>query len=85
MLYYRKDLFDKYKIKVPRTMAELEEAAKKLHAMDEGGQKMVGIVLRGKKAAATSQWAPYLLSMGGSWLTKDRKPADELPRGDPGV
>ncbi len=79
MLYYRKDLFDKYKIKVPQTMAELEEAAKKLHNMDEGGQKIVGIVLRGKKAAATSQWAPYLLSMGGSWLTKDRKSAMNSP------
>jgi len=79
MLYYRKDLFDKYKIKVPQTMAELEEAAKKLHNMDEGGQKIVGIVLRGKKAAATSQWAPYLLSMGGSWLTKDGKPAMNSP------
>ena len=78
MLYYRKDLFEKHKIKVPQTFQELEEAAKKLHNLEEGGQKMVGIVLRGKKAAATSQWAPFLLSTGGNWL-KDGKPAVNSP------
>jgi multiple sugar transport system substrate-binding protein len=46
--------------------------------VDEGGQKVVGITLRGKKAAATSQWAPFLLGMGGSWL-KDGKPAIASP------
>jgi multiple sugar transport system substrate-binding protein len=40
---------------------------------------VVGIVLRGKKAAATSQWAPYLFGFGGSWLTKDGKPAMNTP------
>jgi multiple sugar transport system substrate-binding protein len=30
-------------------------------------------------AAATSQWAPYLLGMGGTWLTKDGKPAINSP------
>jgi len=79
MLYYRKDLFEKAKLKVPQTFAELEEAAKKLHNTEDGGQKVVGIVLRGKKAAATSQWAPYLLSLGGNWLTKDGKPAINSP------
>jgi len=39
----------------------------------------VGITMRGKKAAATSQWAPFLFSMGGSWLTKDGKPAVTSP------
>jgi multiple sugar transport system substrate-binding protein len=79
MLYYRKDLFDKLKLKVPQTLAEMEETAKKLHNVEDGGQKVVGIVLRGKKAAATSQWAPYLFGFGGSWLTKDGKPAMNTP------
>jgi len=79
MLYYRKDLFEKHKVKVPQNFQELEEAAKKLHNTEDGGQKVVGIVLRGKKAAATSQWAPYLFSMGGDWLTKDGKPAINSP------
>ena len=78
MLYYRKDLFEKHKIRVPQNFQELEETAKKLHNTEESGQKVVGIVLRGKKAAATSQWAPYLLSFGGNWL-KDGRPAMNTP------
>jgi multiple sugar transport system substrate-binding protein len=79
MLYYRKDLFEKHKLKVPQTLQELEETAKKLHNTDEGGQKLVGIVLRGKGAAATSQWAPFFLSLGGSWLDKSGRPAVNSP------
>jgi multiple sugar transport system substrate-binding protein len=79
MLFYRKDLFERLKLKVPQTYAELEETAKRLHNLEEGGQKVVGIVMRGKMAAATSQWAPYLLGMGGTWLTKDGKPAINSP------
>lgn len=78
MLYYRKDVFDKLKLKVPETFEELEQTAKKLNNAEEAGQKMVGIVLRGKKAAATSQWAPYLFGFGGTWL-KDGKPAISSP------
>jgi multiple sugar transport system substrate-binding protein len=77
-LFYRRDVLDKHKIKVPQTLDELEAAAKKLHGIEEGGQKLVGIVMRGKKAAATSQWAAFLLSMGGTWL-KDGKPAMNSP------
>jgi multiple sugar transport system substrate-binding protein len=79
MLFYRKDLFEKVGLKVPQTFQELEEAAKALHNTEDGGVKVVGIVLRGKGAAATSQWSPYLLSMGGTWLTKDGKPAINSP------
>ncbi len=79
MLYYRKDVFAKHKINVPQTLQELEEVAKKLHNVDEGGQKLVGTVMRGKGAAATSQWAPYFLSLGGSWLDKTGKPAVNSP------
>ena len=45
MLFYRKDLFEKLKLKVPQTYSELEETAKKLHNTEEGGQKVVGIVM----------------------------------------
>lgn len=79
MLYYRKDVFAKHKIAVPQTLQELEEAARKLHNVDEGGQKLVGTVMRGKGAAATSQWAPYFLSLGGTWLDKSGKPAINSP------
>ena len=54
LLSYRKDLFDRFKVKVPDTMQELEQAAKFFTGKEVDGKKMVGITLRGKGAAATS-------------------------------
>jgi multiple sugar transport system substrate-binding protein len=67
LLAYRKDLFAKFNRKVPATMQELEETAKFFHGKEVDGKKLVGITLRGKKAAATSQWVDFLYSYGGSW------------------
>ncbi len=69
MLFYRKDLFQKYNIAVPKTFAELEAAAKALHNRDG----VAGIGLRGRGAAATSQLAPYLFGHGGDWLSPNRR------------
>lgn len=69
MLFYRKDLFQKYNIAVPKTFAELEAAAKALHNKDG----VAGIGLRGRGAAATSQLAPYLFGFGGDWLSANRR------------
>jgi multiple sugar transport system substrate-binding protein len=67
LLSYRKDLFEQLKVKVPETMEELEKTAKFFHGKEIEGKKMVGITLRGKSAAATSQWVDFLYSFGGSW------------------
>jgi multiple sugar transport system substrate-binding protein len=67
LLAYRKDLFAKYNRKVPATMKELEETAKFFHGKEVDGKKLVGITLRGKSAAATSQWVDFLYTFGGSW------------------
>jgi multiple sugar transport system substrate-binding protein len=67
LLAYRKDLFAKYNQKVPTTMKELEDAAKYFTGKEVDGKKMVGITLRGKGAAATSQWVDFLYTFGGSW------------------
>jgi multiple sugar transport system substrate-binding protein len=68
MLFYRKDLFAKYNIAVPRNFAQLEKAAKALNGKDG----VNGIGLRGKGASSTSQLAPYMYGFGGEWLTDDR-------------
>ena len=73
LLAYRKDLFEKFNVKVPETMEELEAAAKFFHKKVVDGKEMVGITLRGKKAAATSQFVDFLYSFGGSWLDKNGK------------
>ena len=76
-LMYRKDVFQKYNVKVPTTLDELEAAAKALNGkpMTDDGQPGFGIVARGKRAAATSMFAGMLYAMGGTWLTPNREPA----------
>ena len=76
-LMYRKDVFQKYNVKVPTTLDELEAAAKALNGkpMTDDGQPGFGIVNRGKRAAATSMFAGMLHAMGGTWLTPSREPA----------
>ena len=47
ILFYRKDVFQEKGLRPPRTMAEMEELAKKLHAPPG----MYGVVYRGVKNA----------------------------------
>jgi len=74
---YRKDVFQKYNVKVPTTLDELEAAAKALTGkpMTDDGQPGFGIVARGKRAAATSVFSGYLHAMGATWMTPGREPA----------
>ena len=76
-LVYRKDTLQKYNVKVPTTLDEFEAAAKVLNGkpMTDDGQPGFGFVARGKRAAATSQFAGMLHAMGGTWLTPNREPA----------
>ncbi|GFK94389.1 Erythritol/L-threitol-binding protein [Fundidesulfovibrio magnetotacticus] len=72
LLSYRKDLFEQNKIKVPATMKEFEDAAKFFHGKEMDGKKMVGVTLRGKGAAATSQWSDFMFTFGGNWMEKGK-------------
>ena len=73
LLSYRKDLFSRFHRKVPTTMKELEATAKFFNGKVVDGKKLVGITLRGKKAAATSQWVDFLYTFGGSWTDAQGK------------
>lgn len=66
LLAYNKEIFEKYNVEVPKTMEDLEAAAKKIYESSNGD--IYGITLRGKKASATSQWVDFLHSFGGEWL-----------------
>jgi multiple sugar transport system substrate-binding protein len=65
MLFYRKDLFDQAGLKPPTTLEELEAAAKKLH---NPSAEMYGIVSRGQRGTAVTQFSSYLYGFGGDWL-----------------
>lgn len=75
IVYYRKDLFEQNGLPAPTTLEALTAAAKKLTAPDKG---MYGIVMRGQRAAAVTQFSSFLYSQGGSWQ-KDGKSALNSP------
>ncbi len=75
VFFYRKDLFERKGWAPPKTMAELEDYARKLH----NPPSMYGFVARGLKNANATPWAWVLYSMGGEYLTPDRKSALNTP------
>jgi len=82
-LLYRKDLFQAEQLSVPRTLAELEAAARALHGkpMDAQGAPGAGLVARGQGSAATSLYAALLFGHGGRWLNGRGQAALASPAG----
>jgi multiple sugar transport system substrate-binding protein len=80
-LLYRKDLFQQQGRLAPRTLKELEEAARGTHgaAMAPKGGRGVGLVARGQGAVATSMYGALLHAMGKSWLDGNGQPTMESP------
>jgi multiple sugar transport system substrate-binding protein len=68
IIYYRKDLFEKEKVKVPTTLEELEAAAKHFNAPEKG---FYGFVARGQRSPAVTQFSSYLYSFGGRFNDED--------------
>ncbi len=77
LLYYRKDLFDAAGLKPPKSLDELEAAAKKLH----NPPGVYGFVGRGRKTQAPYTWSHWLYAHGGAWQTPDGKPGINTPAG----
>jgi trehalose/maltose transport system substrate-binding protein len=66
MLYYRKDLLDKYKLKAPETWAELEQAAK---TVMQGEQGIQGYVWQGRAyEGLVCNALEWIVSNGGGGL-----------------
>jgi multiple sugar transport system substrate-binding protein len=81
MLFYRKDLFQKHEVKVPATLAELEEAAKRLTLKGADGKvEVFGVANRGRREAVGGGTASaWLHNFGGEWLDKTGNPAVNSP------
>ncbi len=81
-LLYRKDVLSKYKLAVPRTLEEVEAAARLLHKqpMNPKGEPGVGIVSRGQGPVSTALYASLLHDMGGTWLDGGGQPTMNSPQ-----
>lgn len=73
LLHIRKDLFEKHNVRVPRTLEELEEAARRL-TLDEDGDgepEVYGFISRARDRLITASFATYLWNHGGSWFRQE--------------
>jgi multiple sugar transport system substrate-binding protein len=70
VLYYRKDLLQAAGVAVPKTMEELEAAAKAIKAANPD---TAGFVARTGKSAAVTQFSSFLYSFGGDFTDSSGK------------
>lgn len=71
LLHIREDLFREHGVKIPETLEELEEAAKKLTIRDANGNvETYGFISRGSGLQATASFGTYLRNFGGAWFTE---------------
>lgn len=77
MLYYRTDVLEKLGLNPPTTLDELKDVAAKITATGD----LYGFTGRGKGAAATSQFTPFLYNFGAQWNTEDGTAAFDTPEG----
>jgi multiple sugar transport system substrate-binding protein len=72
LLHIRTDLFKEHNVKIPETMEELEDAAKKLTIKDDDGNIQIhGFLSRGWGRLTTASFATYLWNFGGSWIKRE--------------
>jgi multiple sugar transport system substrate-binding protein len=69
VLYYRKDLFQKCGVQLPKSLPELEGVAAKLKSCESG---VTPFVSRGLKPALPFTYSVFLHNMGGGYM-KDNK------------
>lgn len=81
VLIYRKDLFEKYGVKVPENWQELEAAAKKLTMDTDGDGKtdIFGWIAR-MDQENTAPFASFLYNNNAAYLDKDRRPVFNSPQ-----
>lgn len=68
ILWYNKELFEKYDVEVPTTFDELLEVAKKCYDPDNNSY---GIALRGEGNGAVTQFSGFLYGFGGNFYDEE--------------
>ncbi len=77
LLAYNKEILASFGISPPRSMEQLENAARRVWEGSSG--RVYGITMRGKRGAATSQWIDFARSFGGNWLDDEGNAAIHSP------
>src|ERR1035437_2537604 len=70
VLYHRKHLLKKAGLEVPKTMDELQAAAKTIKAQNPG---VAGFIARTGKSLAVTQFSSFLYSFGGDFIDANGK------------
>lgn len=65
VIYYRKDIFEKNGLQPPKTLAEMEEIAKKL---TDRKNEFYGFIARGQRSPLVTQLSSYLYSYGADFF-----------------
>ena len=78
ILYYNKEIFDKAKVALPKTLDEMNELAAKLTDEKSG---IYGYVGRGLKNANMTLWSNYYLNYGGEFLDAKGNILSDGPEG----
>ena len=73
MLYSRADIFEENGLEPPATLEELEAIAAQLNNPDE---EFYGVVIRGRRSPAVTQFSSFLYSFGGDWIVDGQSGLD---------
>ncbi len=79
VIFYRKDLFQKYNVTPPKTMADIETAAAAIQKATNG--EVRGVTLRGLPPSVAYTFGTFFHNQGLQWLTADGKSQLSDPKG----
>lgn len=71
IIHYRKDLFEKYRVPVPKTLDDFLAAARKLTIRRDGKVEVYGTIMQTHSLWVSEAFLPVLWSYGGDVLDQD--------------
>jgi len=85
LFFYRKDLFEKYSLKAPKTWNDVLAAAKTIYEKEStgaSGARIYGYVMRAQQGnAAVADFMPIFWAFGGEMFDASGKPTVNSPEG----
>lgn len=80
VMFYRKDIFEQAGItEVPKTWQEVEEAAKKIQALNLPDVAPLGLRARAGEGLNCYIWGSFIHAFGGNWVNEEGYPTLDTP------